>query len=141
MSRNAVVRSILVSVAVLVLASCGSDSGGSADAADVPKVDDSEWVDETGESTITIDTKDNTFTPEHVKVSPGTKIVFDNRGRTAHNVIPSIKDQFTSISVDELQPADTATLVLDDAGEYPYYCSLHGTPTKGMIGSILVEES
>jgi plastocyanin len=28
----------------------------------------------------------------------------------------------------------------DDAGDYPYYCSLHGTPTAGMDGRIRVAD-
>jgi len=138
-SRSVIVRSMVVSIAMVLLASCGgSDAATSSDTDTSLTVPESEWVDETGKGSITIDTKDNTFTPKYVKVSPGTKIVFDNRGRTAHNVIPSIDDQFESIPVDDLQPAEKATLVLDDPGEYPYYCSLHGTPTKGMLGAVTV---
>ena len=134
-----VLRTLVVSVAVVLLASCGS-SGESSSSEGESKltVPESEWVDETGKGSITITVKDNTFSPKYVKVSPGTKIVFDNKGRTPHNVIPSIDDQFEAIPVDDLQPAEQATLVLDDAGEYPYYCSLHGTKTKGMIGGITV---
>ncbi len=128
-------------VAISLAAACSSSGDSSGSDGDskitVPAAD---WVDETGKGSITIITKDNNFTPEYVKVSPGTKIVFDNKGRTAHNVIPSVKDQFESIPVDDLQPGDKATLVIDDAGEYPYYCSLHGTKTKGMIGGIEVVE-
>ena len=137
-----VLRTLVVSVAVVMLAACSSSGGDSSSSAegDVDlTVPESEWVDETGKGSVTVITKDNTFTPKYMTVSPGTKIVFDNRGRTAHNVIPSNKDQFEPIQVDDLQPADKATLVLDDPGEYPYYCSLHGTPTKGMIGAIRVE--
>ena len=132
-------RSLVVSVAVVLLASCGSSGESSAsDGESTLTVPESEWVDETGKGSITITVKDNTYTPKYVKVSSGTKIVFDNKGRTPHNVIPSIDDQFEAIPVDDLQPAEQATLVLDDPGEYPYYCSLHGTKTKGMIGGITV---
>jgi plastocyanin len=30
--------------------------------------------------------------------------------------------------------------VLDEPGDYAYYCSLHGTPTAGMIGGLRVVE-
>ncbi|MDQ2678831.1 MAG: cupredoxin domain-containing protein [Actinomycetota bacterium] len=139
-ARSLVLRTLVVPVTVVMLAACGSSGESSSAEGDTKlTVPESEWVDETGKGSVTVITKDNTFTPKYMKVSPGTKIVFDNRGRTAHNVIPSNKDQFESIPVDDLQPADTATLVFDDPGEYPYYCSLHGTPTKGMIGAVLVE--
>ena len=132
------IRALAASAAVVLLASCGGGSDASSDAESTLTVPESEWVDETGKGSITILTRDNTFTPQYVKVSPGTKIVFDNKGRTAHNVIPSVDDQFEAIAVDDLQPGDQATLVLEGAGEYPYYCSLHGTKTKGMIGAITV---
>ena len=128
-------------IPVVLAVGCGSDSDGSADPSNRPSVPDTEFVDETGESSITIDTKDNSFTPQYVTVSPGTKIVFENRGRTAHNVIPSVEDQFEAIPVADLQPGDSATLKLDETGDYPYYCSLHGTKTKGMIGAIKVAAS
>ncbi len=137
-SRSLVLRTLVVPVVVVLLAACGSSGESSSDEGSTLTVPESEWVDETGKGSITITVKDNTFAPKYVKVSSGTKIVFDNKGRTPHNVIPSIDDQFEAIPVDELQPAEQATLVLDDAGEYPYYCSLHGTKTKGMIGGIEV---
>ena len=29
-------------------------------------------------------------------------------------------------------------MVFDEPGEYPYYCTLHGTETAGMVGTIRV---
>lgn len=133
--RMRVVFSVLV--ALIALAGCGGDSNaGGAEVSDIPE---DEWVDETGKPEITIDARDNVFVPENVIVSPGTRIRFENVGRAPHNVIAVNDGQFEDIPVDDLQPGDIATLTLDDNDEYPYYCSLHGTPTKGMIGRIRVE--
>lgn len=135
----------LVLFVALVAAACGGDDGGSSSGADdpaagLPEVADSEFVDMTGEAAITIDAKDNKFDPQFVTVSPGTKVTFDNVGRNPHNVIPVDKDQFDAVPTDEFQPNDTATIQFDDAGLYPYYCSLHGTPSAGMDGRIRVAE-
>ncbi len=74
-------------------------------------------------------------------MSPGTTVTFDNKGRTEHNAITSIDDKFESIETGELDPGMTPTRTFDEPGDYPYYCSLHGTKVKGMYGAIRVVES
>lgn len=130
-------------VSVFALVGCSSsDGGGGAEggADGLPAIADDDWVDMTGQDTITIEAHDNQFVPENIIVSPGTKIVFKNTGRNPHNVIPVDAGDFDEIPVSELQPKDEATLALDVDGEVPYYCSLHGTPTAGMKGRIKVAE-
>ncbi len=122
---------------VAVGASCGDDSSGGS--TELPVVADSEFVDMTGKDEIVIDAKDNKFEPKFVTVSPGTKVVFENRGRNPHNVVPVEKDQFETITVEDFQPGAKATLEVGDDDLYPYYCSLHGTATAGMDGRIRVE--
>lgn len=142
------VLSLLALLAVpLLLVGCSDDGGdsGSGDSneeagTDLPEVPDSEFVDMTGESEVVITAKDNVFDPQFVTVSPGTKITFDNRGRNPHNVIPVEEDQFESIPADDLQPGDVRAITVDDDELYPYYCSLHGTPTAGMDGRIRVAQ-
>lgn len=135
--------STLSLVAVLAVSCSGSGSSeGSGDAEatkGLPEVPASDYTDETGQASIVIDTRDNTFKPQYVTVSAGTKLVFDNRGRTPHNVIPVEADEFEAVPTEDLQPGDEASIVFDEPGEYPYYCSLHGTKTKGMTGRVKVE--
>jgi uncharacterized cupredoxin-like copper-binding protein len=50
------------------------------------------------------------------------------------------RDQFETIPVDQLPPGGAATLVLDEPGIYPYYCSLHGSASAGMVGRIRVAQ-
>jgi plastocyanin len=141
------VRFLPVVLAVTVLAvACGggdgdSDSSANDPTADLPAVADSEFVDMTGKSEVVIEAKDNKFEPQFVTVSPGTKITFENKGRNPHNVIPVDKSQFEAVPTDEFQPDDSATISVDDAGVYPYYCSLHGTPSAGMDGRIRVADA
>lgn len=144
---RAVKLSCVVSVLSLlfVVTGCSSGSSGDGDAAAtksttvaLPEVAASEFEDMTGKGAITITVKDNTFSPQYVTVSPGTKITFDNKGRNPHNVIPVEKDEFDKIPTDALQPGDQATIVIDDVGLDAYYCSLHGTATAGMTGRIQV---
>lgn len=131
----------LVGVFVLI-AGCSSDSDSQAnpDSATqgLPAVPQGEFVDMTAQAEVTVQSKDNVFSSKYIVVSPGTKIIFDNTGRNPHNVIPVQAGQFEQISTDELQPDELAPLILDEPGVYPYYCSLHGTPKKGMYGRIEV---
>ncbi len=117
-------------VLLVALAACGS-SGTSVD------LSGRDFTDHTGESRFTIDAVDNNFRPEYVEVTAGTKVTFENVGRNRHNVI-AIDDGFTTIETDEFTPDDAMTLTFDQTGDFPYYCSLHGTPTSGMIGGIRV---
>ena len=140
------VRFVPVLLAVTVLAvACGGGDGDSDAAndptADLPKVADSEFVDMTGKSEVVIDAKDNKFEPQFVTVSPGTKVTFENKGRNPHNVIPVDKSQFEAVPTDKFQPDATGEITVDDAGVYPFYCSLHGTPSAGMDGRIRVASS
>jgi plastocyanin len=130
---------VLVLALSFLLTSCGGDRPrASGAAAELPEVPDAEWVDRTGRSEITVDTVDNAYDPRYVRVSPGTRIVFDNTGRNPHNVVPVEPDAFPTIPTDRLQPGDAASITLEVVGEYPYYCSLHGTARRGMVGRIEV---
>lgn len=112
-------------VAGLGLTACGG--GG----------DDVELVEGVREN---VDAVDNSFQPEELTVQAGTEIVFTNRGRNDHNVIPADPDEDWTIDVADFKPGTEAEpIAFDEPGTYDYYCSIHGTATAGMIGSITVE--
>lgn len=87
-----------------------------------------------------VDAVDNSFQPGEITVQAGTEIVFSNRGRNDHNIVPADPDQDWGIAVDDFKPGTTADPVrFTEPGTYGYYCSIHGTPTAGMTGTITVE--
>lgn len=90
-----------------------------------------------GDTAVTIDAADNDFRPQYVTVRTGTKVTFDNVGRNLHNVW-AVDDRFASIATPDFDPGQQASVTFDIAGDYPYYCTLHGSSTKGMIGAIRV---
>lgn len=96
------------------------------------------FSDQTGEETVRVDARDNAFRRDYIEVSPGTTVNFRNRGRTDHNVLPVEAGAFAPIEAEDLTPGDEASIVFDEPGEYPYYCSLHGTTTVGMVGAVRV---
>ncbi|HSL56746.1 MAG TPA: cupredoxin domain-containing protein [Acidimicrobiales bacterium] len=114
-----------------------------ADAVDEPvaiDLSDRTFTDRTGEAEVEVLVRDNTFTPADIEVSVGTTVVFPNRGRVDHNVLPAVPGAFPAIEREDLEPGEVGTVTFTEPGEYPYYCSLHGTTTRGMVGSVRVVE-
>ena len=115
--------------AVALLAGLGLTACGSGD--------DVELVEGVTEQ---VDALDNSFAPEEITVPAGAEIEFRNRGRNDHNVIPADSDEDWTIEVEDFKPGSPPTSVrFTEPGTYDYYCSIHGTATAGMIGSITVE--
>ena len=80
---------------------------------------------------------DDVFLPKALKVRAGTEVTFTNAGHRLHNVIPLDGGTFR-INTDELRPGMSKTVPLDRPGTYRYFCSIHGTATSGMRGTIEV---
>jgi len=106
-----------------------------------------------GES-VTIQVLDNSFRPADWKVSAGTEVVFENRGRNDHNILPPTVENDAELAVflgdgsdptrwgvssADLPPGSAYRVILGVAGTYDFYCSIHGSSSGGMIGSITVE--
>lgn len=140
----------------LVLASTGCSSSDGSDgtattttaAAEVttPTVDleTVTFEDMTGQAAVTIDAVDNNFEPQYIEISPGTAVTFKNDGRNSHNVVPVGDSGIQEIPTDEFEPGTETKVTLDskatfdEPGDYRYYCTLHGTTNKGMVGAIRV---
>lgn len=121
----------LVALAGLVmLTGCGASNSGST-------VDQSKYTDKTAERTVTIEARDDFFTPPDIKIRKGSTVVFENDGRNEHNVI-SADRAFRDIETDAFAPGKSVRVTFDETGQHDFYCSLHGTPSGGMHGSILV---
>ncbi|MGK2950360.1 MAG: cupredoxin domain-containing protein [Acidimicrobiales bacterium] len=120
---------VVGAAALVAVAGCG---GGGGDDAPVELVEG-----------VVVDVRvvDNSYEPETLEVAAGTEVLFDNRGRNEHDVIPvdPERDEIT-ITLEELPPGESVTRRLTQPGTYEYYCSIHGTETAGMIGSITVTE-
>ena len=149
--RSKLLALVVASSLTLTLAACGGDSDGGGDATPTtttPTVDLAKvtFEDQTGKAAVTIKAVDNNFEPQYVTVSPGTTVSFENAGRNKHNVMPVDTAAFTDIKVDDFAPGTTVEVQLgtkktfDEPGDYPYYCTLHGTVTKGMTGAIRVAD-
>lgn len=86
---------------------------------------------------VDVDAFDNTFRPEQVAVAPGTEVVWTNKGRNEHNILP-VDDSEFRVEAEQFGPDATYRYRFTEPGEYAYYCSLHGTAKKGMVGTVIV---
>ena len=127
----------------LVLWAGACSDASSADPADERPAEGSdlsavEFHDASDLAEVEVDVRDNTFDEQYLEVKAGATITFKNVGRTEHNVYPVVDGTFSPIDATELEPDETGSVTLDDPGEVSYYCTLHGTTTKGMMGVIRV---
>jgi plastocyanin len=105
-----------------------------------------------GES-ITLQVLDNSFRPVDIEIEAGTEVVFDNRGRNEHNILPDAVKNDAGLSAllasdsspsawgvasTEFAPGEVFSHVFTAPGVYAYYCSIHGVPGAGMYGVIRV---
>jgi plastocyanin len=118
-------RATALATAALVLpfAACGDD----------------EPVDLVEGVSVDIQAVDNSFRPEDVEVAAGTEVVWTNDGRTDHDIRMVDGDDF-GVEREDFTPGDSYSHRFTEPGTYAYYCTLHGTETAGMIGSVEVVE-
>ena len=149
MSTPISARLLATAAAVAItLSACGSDdtdagdspateaeSSGSATTSPGDDVDTS--VPANGD-VVEVLTLDNNFRPEELEVVAGTTVRWDNGGRNDHNIIPVDDTQDWGVDIADFEPGEVYEHVFTTPGEYAYYCTLHGTATAGMIGTVIV---
>ena len=125
-------------LATLLASSCASAPGTTVDGIEVP--DDA--FDLTGSAQVTVVVTDNAFTDRIILVSPGTEVVWVNEGRNDHNVRPSAEGPgpgwFTEVDVGSLADGGSGSVTFDGVGDFPYFCSFHGTARRGQRGRVVV---
>jgi len=108
---------------VFVAAACGGDHDAAEFAGEVVTV------------------RDNTFSPVTLEIEPGATVQWVNEGRNEHDIIPVDKYGEFGVEKEDFAPGDTYEFTFDDPGVYEYWCTLHGTETDGMIGSVIVGDA
>ena len=141
--KNLRVSSVIL--ATILLVSCGADGQDSG-------VTTIETVPANGE-VVNIQALDNSFRPVDFEIAAGTEVMFDNRGRNDHNILPdTVKDDAGLIALlasdpsptswgvasPDFVPGDTYSHLFNVPGTYNYYCSIHGAPGAGMYGTLTV---
>ena len=111
-------RSILLA-ALVAVAACSDDNGGDGGPGPDPEGD--------------ILVENNTFDPSSLEVPQGASVVWAwSSGGVTHNVTFDDGEQSGNRS------DGTYTRTFATAGNYPYHCTIHGSATSGMRGSVTV---
>ncbi|CAB4323599.1 MAG: hypothetical protein F2520_06645 [Actinobacteria bacterium] len=87
--------------------------------------------------TIAVSSVDNNFRPQDITVTLGSSVVWTNDGRAEHNIVPSGPTPFHA-DKESFPPGSSYTWEATELGTFPYFCSIHGTATAGMYGSVTV---
>ena len=91
--------------------------------------------------TYVVEMRDNVFEPAVLRVPVGARVSFVNVGRAPHNALDSDDEWSTTESFGNLimLSEEETTLVFNQPGVYPYFCSFHGTAAgAGMAARIIV---
>jgi plastocyanin len=115
----------------------GVDLDAAADPAAPIEIPDNA-LDFTGQAEVTVQVQDNKFEQRVILIDPGTMVTWINEGIQPHNVQPAVDGAFDAIPTGDLDPGVSGARTFADAGDYPYFCSLHGTARNGQTGRIIV---
>ncbi len=115
----------------LGIAACGSSGSGGGTSA----TGDTLAVVQSGK--VTVSAEDNNFVPQTITVTEGTEVTFINDGRNQHNIIKVEKTPF-QVETSSFEPGESFVWTATGPGTYRYYCSIHGTATAGMSGTVQV---
>ena len=116
-------RSSILLVALVTVVACSGDNNG----------DGGQGPGDTPEGDILV--RNNSFTPSGFEAAPGATVVWAwQAGSAIHNV--TFDDGETSGN----QSSGTYTRAFATDGTFPYHCTIHGSATSGMRGTVTVAE-
>jgi plastocyanin len=125
---------------VATLAACGGDASAHDDTtvADTTVAASSADTPATTGDVVAVIALDNSFRPQALEVHVGDTVSWENRGNNDHNVL-SVETGEWGVEVTGFAPGAVYTHVFTEPGEYAYYCSIHGSTTAGMVGTVTVK--
>lgn len=129
---------LVVVLAMALLASCGDDTATGTQPGAKVDVPDASFSVATGKADVAVKAVDNAFEAQYVTVTAGTKVTWTNDGRNIHNIVPSNDGAFPTATTADFGPGKSHQVTFDQPGDYPYYCSVHGTKKSGQNGVIRV---
>jgi len=115
-------------LALVVLAACGGGGGGGGTS------DNGGGTVADGEIEVVL--QEYSFTPNNIEVPVGKPITFvlKNEGSLEHDMAFDDLDQVSDL----VSAGDTATfeVTFEEAGTYPFYCTVPGHREAGMEGTV-----
>ncbi len=82
--------------------------------------------------------KNSAFTPSPRTSNAGAAVTWVNQDGVTHNITSSDVPTGAAPFAQTIGPGATFQLTPTIAGSYQYYCTIHGTPTTGMHGTLSV---
>lgn len=89
-------------------------------------------------ATITIPPNGTSFSPSTVTVDPGESVCWTWTGTSAQHNVKADDGSYTSGPAED---QGTFQRTFATPGTYGYYCQVHGSPTAGMRGTIVVRDT
>ena len=89
----------------------------------------------TAASAAAVSVQDNVFNPANATLNAGGTVTWTWTGSNPHDVT-WVAGGFTNSST---QTSGTHDVTFPSAGTFSYYCTVHGTPTTGMRGTVTVQ--
>jgi plastocyanin len=134
-----VVGLALVAVGALVVGGCAKSTGASGKPGAKVDIPASQFKSHTGQASVQVNAVDNDFVDAFITVSKGTKVTWTNEGRNDHSVTPVHDGSFVGVATTQFNPGQSHSVTFTTPGDYPYYCSIHGTTNlNGQAGVVRV---
>lgn len=87
--------------------------------------------------TTSVEVRDSFYSPSANIVSPGDDVTWSWVNTALSHSVTWVDAELENAGTRQFG-SHTVTMP-DEPGEYHYYCSVHGTPTSGMRGRVIVE--
>jgi plastocyanin len=129
----------LTLVGLVLAIGCGSASGGPKQTG-APIATTTSTIGPVQSGDVAVAAIDNNFKAENITVTAGSKVTWTNSGRNDHNVKPVDGGDF-GVDTAGFKPGATYTATFATPGTYHYFCSIHGTTARGMVGTVQVVAS
>ena len=92
-----------------------------------------------GGADVVVEMHDDFFEPDTIEIEPGDSVTFRNEGQTDHTA-EALDGSWELESV--LASGDEETVVIEEAGEYHFFCRFHSTTAgEGMDGTLVVGDA
>ena len=117
---------------LLLAAGCGSSGATVSGAPASP-----DTLSPVKSGTVKVSAVDNYFQDQDITVTAGSKVVWTNLGRNDHNIKTVDAGDF-GVDTKGFGPGASYAATLSTPGTYHYYCTIHGTAERGMVGTIQV---
>ncbi len=115
----------MTALAAVVFAAAGCGGGAASDAGD--SAGDSAGA----ASSASVEIADNAYSPSSVEIAGGGTVTWTNSDSVPHTVT---FDGAGPASSDQLDQGATFSATFNDAGEFPYHCTVH----PEMAGTVVV---